>query len=928
MHAMFPYSPFLTKLATDHADWIINHTQVTGMEALLVQCTTAARADEAICKHLLRDARNKAALLFASAEIENTWTTEQSCRALTQFADAATEAATSSALLAFHEQGRITLTDPSCPQRESGYVILAMGKHGAHELNYSSDIDLIVLYDAETKIIPADKDPGTVFVRLTQHIVRLLQDNTEDGYVFRTDLRLRPDPRATQVAIAIEAAAIYYENLGQNWERAAMIKARPVAGDIPLGEEFLQRLQPYIWRKYLDFAAVADIQSLKRQIHAHKGHGEIAVKGHNLKLGRGGIREIELFVQTQQLIAGGRNPALRGKRTVDMLKQLAVAGWINDATSNDLQDAYWALRKFEHRVQMIDDQQDHCVPAQEQAFQNYARFCGYGSGDEYSAALRATLETVVRHSESLFQQSETLGGEEGSLVFTGGEDDPETIATLSQLGFKSASEVSATVRGWHFGRYNATRTKKSRELLTELMPQLLKSLAATGDADHAFIALDTFLAGLPAGIQLFSMLKANPHLLDLLCRIMGTAPKLAQQLSRQPRTLEAVLDRNFFGAFPTLGELQQNLNPLIETHPAFEDTIDQLRIFVREQMFRVCVRILSETVTAEEAGSAYANIADTAIRALHIAVTREIEKIHGTFVSAHSAIIAMGKWGGQEMTATSDLDVMLIYDSSSELSNGPRPVSPGQYYAKLTQRLIAAITSPTAEGILYDADMRLRPSGNKGPVAVSLESFQSYQRDEAWTWEKMALTRARVVSASPSITDKVTAAIKTALTAKRDTREVLGDIRNMRSLMLREQKPSQNQNQRWDLKRKRGGLVEVEFIAQALQLTSGNIFHTNTARALIALQQANQVSPEIATTLCSAWNLYTRLTQILRLAIDGDITPAVAPKGLTQLLLNATAMPDIASAEAMLDETAEKVVDIFDHIIGRPTAEPDATAAP
>jgi [glutamine synthetase] adenylyltransferase / [glutamine synthetase]-adenylyl-L-tyrosine phosphorylase len=913
---MFPYSPFLSRLATDHAQWIASNTPENGMTVLIAQCADAAKADEATAKHLLRDARNKAALLIAKAEIENTWTTEQSCRALTEFADAATQAGTCAALLLFHEQGRLTLPDPENPQTNCGYVVLAMGKHGAGELNYSSDIDLIVLYDADTKIIPADKDAGTIFVRLTQKVVSLLQDITEDGYVFRTDLRLRPDPRATQVAIGIEAAAIYYENLGQNWERAAMIKARAVAGDIPLGEEFLARLQPYIWRKYLDFAAVADIQSLKRQIHAHKGHGEIAIKGHNLKLGRGGIREVELFVQTQQLIAGGRNPALRGRRTDDMLAELARSGWISEATSAALTQAYWTLRKYEHRVQMIDDQQDHCVPSSPDAFEKYARFCGFASGEEFSQNLRDTLETVVKHSESLFQQSETLGGEEGSLVFTGGEDDPDTIATLAGLGFSTASEVAATIRGWHFGRYNATRSKKSRELLTELMPQLLKTLAATGDADHAFIAFDKFLSGLPAGVQLFSMLKANPHLLDLLCRTMGTAPKLAQQLSRQPRTLEAVLDRNFFGALPTLAELQENLAPLLVAHPGFEDIIDQLRIFVREQMFRVGVRILSETVTAEEAGQAYSNIADIAIQALHLAVTAEIEKSHGTFASGKSAVVALGKWGGKEMTATSDLDLMLIYAAGEGLSSGPRPLSHGQYYAKLTQRLVTAITSPTAEGVLYEADMRLRPSGNKGPVAVSLTAFESYQREEAWTWEKMALTRARVISAAPDFAKTVNSAIMLALAPNASvggTAKILEDIRTMRSLMLKEHKPAN----RWDLKRKRGGLVEIEFIVQALQLTSG-IFATNTAQAITLLLSKNMLSPADASILRNAWTLYTRLTQVLRLAIDGDATPDTTPKGLTQLLLNAANMPDTKTAEALLDETATTVAVIFGRIIGNP----------
>ncbi len=296
---------------------------------------------------------------------------------------------------------------------------------------------------------------------------------TEDGYGFRVDLRLRPDPRATQVAIAMEAAANYYESMGQNWERAAMIKARAAAGDIGLGMEFLLRLKPYIWRKYLDFAAIADVQSLKRQIHAVKGHGTIAVHGHNIKLGRGGIREIEFFVQTQQLIAGGRNPALRGLRTLEMLDALAEAKWISQSAADELKAAYRFMRGIEHRIQMVNDEQTHVLPQDEQAFESLARLSGFASPKDFEEKLRRTFELVQGHYSALFESAGELGTDTGSLVFTGGEDDPETIETLERMGFKRASEISATIRGWHFGRYAATRSGKSKELLTELMPQLL-----------------------------------------------------------------------------------------------------------------------------------------------------------------------------------------------------------------------------------------------------------------------------------------------------------------------------------------------------------------------------------------------------------------------------------------------------------------------
>jgi [glutamine synthetase] adenylyltransferase / [glutamine synthetase]-adenylyl-L-tyrosine phosphorylase len=917
-------SQFLARIIENEPDWIesLLHQPIRDLlDRSIKMCEQAAVAGEVDCKRILRQARNRFAVLIAALESSGAMPVEESCRELTAFADAALRAATNCALRSLHASGRLTLPNPNDPERGCGFVILAMGKQGACELNYSSDIDLIVLYNDEASAVPEGKDAGEVFVRITRMIVNLLQDITEDGYVLRTDLRLRPDPRATQIAIGMESAAIYYENLGQNWERAAMIKARAAAGDIPLGEEFLARLQPYIWRKYLDFAAVADIQSLKRQIHAVKGHGEIAVQGHNLKLGRGGIREIELFAQTQQLIAGGRNPALRRQRTVDALAALSEGGWIAAETSIELTEAYWFLRKLEHAVQMREDQQDHYVPQKPDSLQAFIALAGFSTTEDMSNTLLAQLNKVVRHSDALFSDSHSLSTESGSLVFTGGDDDPETINTLRLMGYHRPEEVAATVRGWHFGRYNATRSKLSKELLTELMPKLLKGLASNGDADDAFIAFDRFLAGLPAGVQLFSMLKANPQLLDLLCRIVGTSPKLAFALSRTPRTLDAVLDRNFFGPFFSKPELAELLGSVLHDGLNLEETANVLRTFVREQMFRVGVRILAESVSAEAVGLAYANIADVAIERLHYAVLHEMQLSHGKIEDSASAVVAMGKWGGCEMTAASDLDVMLLYDHAPDaVSNGERPMAAPQYFARLTQKLVNAITSPTAEGILYEADMRLRPSGNKGPVAVSMQSFATYQATEAWTWERMALTRARVISAPVAFRHTVEKAIAKALAATREEAKTRTDILEMRRLMLREQK----QGNIWDLKRKRGGLVEVEFIAQTLQLVhchnAPSVLRANTLAAIQALTEAGALRPTEQKILTDAWNIYTRLAQIIRLSIEGDLHVGEVPRGLLQLLLNGAGVPDLQRLETLLSDTASQVIEIFDKTIGNPAA--------
>lgn len=915
-------SPFLRQLMQRDPDYAAVVFRDAPGDLLAAEIAMLDTLDPALSQaevmRALRRAKRRAALLIAVADLAGRWTMEQVTAALTRFADASLQAAICWLLRDSARQGKLRLADSLRPTEGCGYVALAMGKQGAHELNYSSDIDLIILYDPLTKILPDPSEASTVFVRLTRRLVQLMQDVTEDGYVFRTDLRLRPDPRATQAAISIEAAAIYYENQGQNWERAAMIKARAAAGDIALGEDFLQRLTPYVWRKYLDFAAIADVQSLKRQIHAVKGHGEIKVRGHNLKLGRGGIREIEFFVQTQQLIAGGRNPKLRGRATLAMLDALAAAQWISAEAAAELKDAYRFLRMLEHRVQMVNDEQTHVLPAEDMAFAALARFCGFSDHEAFDTEIRRTLNCVQGHYARLFEQAEELSADQGSLVFTGGEDDPETIETLSRMGYRSPGEVSATIRGWHFGRYAATRSARARELLTELMPKLLTALAAMGDADQAFLAFDKFLGGLPAGVQLFSLLKANPKLLDLLATILGSAPRLAEQLSRRPKVLDAVLDPGFFGAMPSDIEIERAIAAAMPDEVPLDELADRARILGKEQAFRIGVRVLSETVSAVEAGAAFSSLAGLLLGRLHAAVTADMQRRYGKVPGGRSAVIAMGKLGGREMTAGSDLDLIIVYDAASgaETSDGPRPLSTGQYYARLTQRLIAALSAPTAEGVLYDVDMRLRPSGSKGPVAASLEAFAAYHRDSAWTWEKLALTRARAVCGDPSLMNELTLTIRRSLSSPREPGGVLEDVVAMRKLMLREQGVAGL----WDIKRARGGLVEVEFIVQTLQLLHAarhpNVLDTNTLGALERLHSAGLIGEAAMATLKSAALLYHRLTQVLRLCLEGAYEPGRALPALNQMVASAAGSPSIAAAEALLFETEGQVAALFDEMVG------------
>jgi glutamate-ammonia-ligase adenylyltransferase len=861
---------------------------------------------------VIRAAKSRGALLLALADVRSALAIDDVLSALSDLADAILGAAVDHLLRIAGRNGELKLLSDRTPGARSGYVVLAMGKLGSRELNYSSDVDLIVFFDPDAACTAEATEPARFFVRLTRRLVSILEDITEDGYAYRVDLRLRPDPRATQIAISIEAAAVYYESMGQNWERAAMIKARPVAGDLELGRRFLHRLEPYVWRRYLDFAAIADVQSLKRQIHAVRGHGTVAVFGHNIKLGRGGIREIEFFVQTQQLIAGGRNPSLREPRTTDALEALARAGWITAEVAGELAGDYRFLRRIENRIQMINDEQTHAVPREPVAFERLARFSGWHSASAFEHQLRSTLERVQTHYSALFESAPPLGGETGNLVFTGGEDDPETLETLRRMGFRQPSEVSATIRGWHFGRYAAMRSARAKQLLTEIMPALLAALARSGDGDKAFVAFDRFLSGLSAGVQIFAMLRANPRLLDLIARILGMAPRLAEELSRRPRVLDAVLDAGFFAEIAALAR------SVVESTGDFEDALDRARIIGKEQMFRIGVGILSNAIDAEEAGAAFSDLADCMIGSLLEVTRSDLAARHGVVTAGAFCVLALGKLGGREMTAASDLDLILIYDAAegAEVSAGGKPLSVMEYFSRLGQRLIAALSSPTSEGWLYKVDMRLRPSGTKGPVATRLSSFIAYQQSSAWTWEKLALARARVVAGDGSLAARVEQVIRTVLRSAGSDPDLRRDVLDMRRQMI-VQIPSAGP---WDVKLSRGGLIDVEFIAQYLELAHAGghpaILNQNTLAALAALEEAGLLVHRDARTLRRAGALYHRLTQVLRLCVAGDFRPAAASPGLAGLIAAACEEPDLKSAEARLCDTQRVVAETFDRLVG------------
>src|SRR5215472_1321111 len=924
--SLFGNSPFLTLCCLREPDFLLRLAR-SGSDATFAEVARGLNRDiredpdRAALMRRMRVAKRRAALLVALADIAGWWPLERVTAALTELAEGSLRAALRFLLRAAHRAGELELRQLDDPERESGLIVLGMGKLGARELNYSSDIDLIVLFDAERVRYRGRQSPHQLFARMARDLVRLMDERTEDGYAFRTDLRLRPDPASTPPALSVLAALTYYESAGQNWERAAFIKARAVAGDIADGERFLAELQPFLWRRHLDFAAIQDIHSIKRQIQAHKGGGRIAVLGHNIKLGRGGIREIEFFAQTQQLIWGGRLPSVRVSGTCEALQALAAIGRITPEVAAEMTHAYRFLRRVEHRLQMTEDQQVHALPADLAGLARLATFLGYPSADSFTTELLHHLSTVEVHYAHLFEEAPSLSSP-GNLVFTGSEDDPETLGTLRGLGYAEPTAVSATVRGWHHGRYRSMRSQRARELMTELIPGLLAAFGRTPNPDTAVLRFDQFLERLPAGVQLLSLFYANPKLLDIVAEIMGGVPRLAEQLARRPSLLDGVLGAEFFDPMPVRSALATELGRLLDGARDTEDLLDLARRWAHDKRFQIGAQILRGLLDGATAGAAFADVAESVIAELLPRVAAEHAKSHGKVPGGEMAVLGLGKLGGREMTVTSDLDLILIYDAPEvvEASDGSKPLPVSTYYMRLWQRMVNALTALTPEGALYEVDMRLRPSGTKGPLATSFTAFRRYHAESAWTWEHMALTRARPVAGSPELAQQVMAEVGRVLTLSRDPDRLVVDVADMRRRIA-------DQHRRpaiWDAKHRRGGLIDIEFIAQYLQLRGAHqcpeVLRQNTGAALAALARAGVLETGAAEDLDQALTLWRNVQGLLKLTVEEPFDEAAAPPALRANLARGAGAIDFDRLKSDMSAAAEQVRARYSALVTRSAA--------
>lgn len=878
----------------------------------------------------LRAAKRRAALCIALADIGGAWSVEQVTGALSDLAEATLRLATAHLLHTAHAKGELRLAHPEDPERQCGFTILGMGKLGAHELNYSSDIDLILLYDPERHHASGTEDGGrAAFTRLARALLALMSTRDAEGYVFRTDLRLRPDPSATPPAISLPAALSYYESMGQGWERAAMIKARPVGGDDELGAQFLDAIRPFIWRRHLDFAALADLQGMKARIDAHKGSrlptsaSPASLAGYDLKLGQGGIREIEFVAQALQMVWGGPDPSLRLRATLPALAALARAGRLPEEVVPELTETYHLLRTAEHRLQMVDDRQTHSLPTKPEEFERFASFLGHNSGQALAEALLPHLARVHAQFSALFSTTPSDDNVMDLEVRT--EDMRDRLAAM---GFQETERIRRSIEGWRIGRLRALRSERARDLLRQVMPRLLAALARQPDPDVAFTRFDDFLSRLPAGIQLLSLFQRNPALLDRVAAVLGAAPALAEHLSTNPAALEGLLGPEAPLRMPLL-VLERQLADAGGLEEAFAITSR----FVRAEEFRLSVALMENRLDVDEAAQARSALADAAIAALLPRVMREFSARNGFVPGGALAVVAMGKAGSREMLPGSDLDLMLIYDHPEGVteSTGKRALSASTWFIRAAHAVIAAITAPGTEGKLYEVDMRLRPSGNKGPVAVSLTAFRRYHAEEAWTWERMALTRARVVAGPSALRRRVRQALAIALVESGPEARIRADAAAMRARLAREMPPAGP----WDVKLRPGGLMEVEFIAQVLQLIAAPTHPAlpcpTTRNALARLADAGFLEQAEAADLIRADRAWRTVQGIVRLAVGhgevADGLPPIAAGLLCRALatdlapeLHGTAL-DASALLATLDTLADRVRAAFIRHVGRPEGE-------
>ena len=823
----------------------------------------------------LRRRRHALALAVALADLSGEQPLEWVTAALSDFADTAMHQALEAAMLE-----RMPDAAPV------GLTVLALGKLGSRELNYSSDVDLILLFDPATLPRRPRDDPGEAAVRYGRRFVELLQQRTADGYVARVDLRLRPAPEVTPIVLSVGAAISYYESSALPWERAAFIRARTAAGDMTLGAMFLEEIRPFIWRRALDFGAIEEIREISIRIRDHYAQGQAFGAGFDLKRGRGGIREAEFFTQVQQLIHGGREPALRAPATLDALAALVAGGRLDADLAAGIGAAYRALRTAEHRVQMIDDKQEHRLPPAGDALDAVARLDGRDDGAQLLEWLAPHVERMAHHFDGLV----TDRGERMS-------NDPDILRRdLGAIGFADVDEPMRRIGDWRSGRARSLRSPAACAAFEAMLPTLLRAVAVGPDPSRALNRFSDVVDRLPSGVNLYRLLSARPRLAEQLVQILTHAPPLADQLARRPTLLDGLIDESSFALPPNAAELAERLLAVVRAEP-FDMALDRVRRMIGERRFALGVQLLVAHRDPLVIAEAYSDLAEAAVVALAEAVQVEFARTHGDVPGGELIILGLGRLGGRALTHASDLDLIYLYDAPADArATGAKSLSATDYFNRLASRVTAALGTPTAAGPLYDVDTRLRPQGAQGMLAVSLTSFEAYQRGEAWTWEHMALCRARPLTGSSAAQAKVCDLVKSILATPRDAAKTRADATAMRAEIARHKPPAGA----LDIKLGSGGLVDLEFAVHTLQLVHRVGLDPGLEVALAALVAAGHIDAGADPDL----RLLSRVLVVLRLVAAEGMEPAAASQALVATLC---LQPDWATLLAAVDAARQRI---------------------
>nr|WP_255416947.1 bifunctional [glutamine synthetase] adenylyltransferase/[glutamine synthetase]-adenylyl-L-tyrosine phosphorylase [Erythrobacter sp. HKB08] len=847
------FSPFLCRALERQPDLADLLAKGEGEAAL-----TWARnqgSDESDTGKALRRERLGLATALAVGDLAGAFPVTRVMEELSQFADDALDRAIAAAI-----DRRVEGAGAD------GFIALALGKHGAGELNYSSDIDPILLFDPERLARRERDEPGEAAQRYAREVARLLSETTPDGYVFRVDLRLRPASEVSPLAVSVNAALSHYESSALTWERAAYIRARAAAGDVAAGEDFLDAIKPFVWRRSLDFGAIQEIERLTARIRANHDGPREPGPGFNVKQGRGGIREVEFFAQTHQLIHGGRDRSLRCKGTRDALDALAAAGIIAGEDARELGDAYDGLRTIEHRLQMVHDRQTHSFPEGE-ALENVAHLSGFADGAALVAHCRELTETVASRFDRLID-TEKPGG---------GSSERTLTEEIAHLGFDDPQATAERVRAWGDGSYRALRSPAALAAFEAIRPALLESLAEAPDPERALVRWEQVLEKASSAINLFRLIEARPGLLEQMVQILTLADPLADAIGRRPELLDTLIDRSALELPGSVEELVEQLEAGVDTDD-YERLLDRLRIVTGETRFALGVQLITGARDPLEVGAALARLAEAALQVATRAASREFARQHGGFADSELAVVGLGRLGGGMLTHASDLDIIYLFNGSLDgESDGKRPLGPTHYYNRLAQRVSAAMSVPTAEGALYEVDTRLRPQGVQGPLAVSIEAFERYQHEDAWTWEHMALTRARVLSGSSEVRSEIERVVGEVLCIEREPAQLRKDVLAMRDEIAKAKVPGGP----LDVKLLRGGLVDIEFLAHFLQLRERTALVQDLGEALAALQAKGLVSRAVV----DAHDFMTRILVVGRLlAPERSIPHPTAAQAMARLV--------------------------------------------